>query len=133
MIFNIITLFPEMFSNVFTTSILGRGLEKSLWEFNIYNLRDFGEGKRKNVDDDIYGGGVGRLIRADVLDKAIGHIMQQHGLKKFTNENDIFYMSPRGEKITQDYIRIFCSIQRNLKEQKRRLMTLRKAEQAATS
>lgn len=104
MLVNIITLFPEMFSRVFDTSIIGKGIEHGLWSFKIFNLRDFGDGDRRNVDDDVYGGGVGRLIKPDVLDKAIKCVINSIGVEFFNNENDIFYMSPRGVRIKQSYI-----------------------------
>ena len=74
MLINIITLFPEMFASVLSASILGRGLSRGIWSFNLINLRNFGDGDRKNVDDDICGGGVGRLLRPDILDKAIEYV-----------------------------------------------------------
>lgn len=101
MLVNIITLFPNMFENVFSASILGRGLDRNLWSFKLYNLRDFGDGDRKNVDDDVYGGGVGRLIKPDVLDKSIHYILNEMKIENFNDENELLYMSPRGVRIDQ--------------------------------
>lgn len=69
----ILTLFPEMFAGPFDHSIIKRAKEKDLVEIEFVNIRDFGEGKHKIVDDTEYGGGVGMLMKVDVLHKAIEH------------------------------------------------------------
>lgn len=68
---SIITLFPEMFGPVLDGSILGRAQKKGLVEFELINLREFGVGSHKTVDDKSFGGGVGMVIKADVLAKAV--------------------------------------------------------------
>ncbi len=68
---SIITLFPEIFNPIVHHSILGRAQAKKLVEFELINLRDFGEGPHKIVDDRPYGGGAGMILKADVLAKAI--------------------------------------------------------------
>lgn len=70
---SILTLFPEMFSGPFDHSIVKRAKEKGLVEIDYINIRDFGEGKHKMVDDTEYGGGIGMLMKVDVLHKAIEH------------------------------------------------------------
>lgn len=70
---SIITLFPEVFDPILNSSILKRARKKGLVEFELANLRDFGEGKHRIVDDRPYGGGAGMILRADILAKAIGH------------------------------------------------------------
>lgn len=67
----IITLFPNIFREVLSTSILDRAAEKKLVEYKILDLRAFGEGKRKTVDGRPFGGGPGMIIRADILSSAI--------------------------------------------------------------
>lgn len=68
---SILTLFPEMFRGPFEFSIIKKAREKKLVEINIINIRDFGIGKHKIVDDTPYGGGIGMVMRADVLYEAI--------------------------------------------------------------
>ena len=68
---SIITLFPEMFKEVLETSILGRAQKKGLVEYELINLRDFGEGAHHTVDDKSFGGGVGMVLKADVLARAV--------------------------------------------------------------
>jgi len=69
--FSIITLFPDMFTGVLQTSILKRAQEKGALNVNFINLRDFGIGPHKTVDDKPYGGGVGMVLKVDVLHNAI--------------------------------------------------------------
>jgi len=73
---SIITLFPEMFKDVLNTSILKRAQEKGLIAFELINLRDFGIGKRRKVDDTPYGGGAGMVMRVDVVDRALQSILE---------------------------------------------------------
>ncbi len=68
---SIITLFPEMFQGPFSYSIIKRALEKKIVEISYINIRDFGIGKHKTVDDTPYGGGAGMLLRVDVIEQAI--------------------------------------------------------------
>ncbi len=67
----VITLFPEAFPGVLGLSLTGRALEAGLWGLQTIALRDFGEGKHRNVDDTPAGGGAGMVLRADVLSRAI--------------------------------------------------------------
>lgn len=68
---SIITLFPEVFNPILNSSILKRAQDKGKIQFQIINLRDFGEGKHKTVDDRPYGGGAGMVLKADVFAKAV--------------------------------------------------------------
>lgn len=67
---SIITLFPELIENYLSTSVLGRALEKGIFSLQTINLRDFGHGKRKQVDDRLFGGTRGMLLQVDVLFQA---------------------------------------------------------------
>lgn len=69
----ILTLFPEMFSGPFDHSIIKNAKKKDLVEINFVDIRKFGTGKHKMVDDTEYGGGVGMVMKVDVLHKAIEH------------------------------------------------------------
>src|SRR3990167_2649081 len=85
MTISIITLFPQMFSGPFSESIIKRAIEKKLLTIRFINLRDFGIGRHKTVDDRPYGGGLGMIIRVDVLKKAIEKARIK-GLKKSEKE-----------------------------------------------
>jgi tRNA (guanine37-N1)-methyltransferase len=67
----IISLFPEMFAPVLEASMLFKAKDKGLVEYNYINLRDFGLGRRKTVDDTPYGGGDGMLLKPEPLVAAI--------------------------------------------------------------
>ncbi len=67
----IITLFPNIFREILSTSILDRASEKKLAEYEVLDLRTFGVEKRQTVDGRPFGGGPGMIIRADVLLKAL--------------------------------------------------------------
>lgn len=92
----IITLFPEVFENVLNHSILKRAKEKGLVEFKIVNHRDFGIGNHKVVDDKLYGGGAGMLLRVDVLKNAI-----DSARLNIPNEK-VVLLDPQGEKYKQE-------------------------------
>jgi tRNA (guanine37-N1)-methyltransferase len=68
---DILTLFPDMFKGPFDASIIKRAESKDLVEIKVHDLRNWGDTERRNVDDRPYGGGVGMLIRIDVMDRAL--------------------------------------------------------------
>src|SRR3989344_1698892 len=92
---SILTLFPEMFEGPFRYSIVKKALDKKLVAIELINIRDFGIGRHKTVDDTCYGGGTGMIMRVDVVDKAIKSIVS----KKIKQR--IVLLDARGEKFTQ--------------------------------
>lgn len=69
--FTVLTLFPEMFVGPFDHSIIKNALRNGIIKIDYANIRDFGEGKHKMVDDTEYGGGIGMVMKVDVLSKTI--------------------------------------------------------------
>jgi tRNA (guanine37-N1)-methyltransferase len=67
----VITLFPKLIEEILSTSIIGRASKKGLVEYQIVDLRQFGEGIHQVVDGRPYSGGPGMLLRADILTKAL--------------------------------------------------------------
>lgn len=96
----ILTLFPEMFDSPFNYSIIKRAKEKKKIEVSIVNIRDFGLGKHKIVDDTPYGGGAGMLLRADVAEKAI----ISSRCKKKCKEK-VILLDPQGKTLKQDIVK----------------------------
>ena len=92
----IVTLFPEAFPGTLGLSLTGRALQQGLWQLHTHNLRDFGVGKHRNVDDTPAGGGAGMVMRADVVGAAIEQA-QSHARGRWP----ILYMSPRGRPFDQ--------------------------------
>ena len=88
----IITLFPEAFPGTLGLSLTGRALAEGLWNLKTIDLRPFGLGRHKNVDDTPAGGGAGMVIRADVMDAA---------LREAGGALPVVYLSPRGRPLTQ--------------------------------
>jgi tRNA (guanine37-N1)-methyltransferase len=74
MIIDILTLFPEMFVGPFNQSIVKRAMDKGLVEIRFHNLRDWSTDAYKSVDDRPYGGGVGMIMRVDIIDRALKDI-----------------------------------------------------------
>ncbi len=92
--FNIITLFPEIFKNWLDIGILSSGFEKNLFELTTTNLRDFGIGNYKQVDDAPYGGGPGMVLMIEPMDNAISQS------KKDVN----IFLTPDGQELNEDLI-----------------------------
>jgi tRNA (guanine37-N1)-methyltransferase len=99
----VITLFPEMFEGVLNTSMLWKAQEKKLVEYNLINLRDFGTGPRKQVDDTPYGGGDGMLLKPEPLFAAVEHA------KERDPDARVLLMTPRGYLFNQEMAREFAS------------------------
>ena len=92
----VITLFPEVFPGVLGASLTGKALDQGLWQLETVDLRQFGIGKHRNVDDTPAGGGAGMVLRADVLGAAIETAQADaHG------SWPLIYLSPRGAPMTQ--------------------------------
>jgi tRNA (guanine37-N1)-methyltransferase len=98
----IISLFPDMFSPVLETSMLLKAKTLGIVNFNYINLRDFGLGPRKQVDDTPYGGGDGMLLRPEPLFAAVRTAKQ-------TNPDALVYlMTPRGERLVQPMVQVIA-------------------------
>lgn len=94
---DIITLFPDMFRGPFDASIIKRAESKDLIKVEIHDLRNWGETDRRNVDDRPYGGGVGMLLRVDILDKAIEDIKS----KSKEKDTKVILLDATGKRYNQ--------------------------------
>jgi tRNA (guanine37-N1)-methyltransferase len=96
----VITLFPSAFPGVLGESLTGKALNEGLWQLKTYDLRQFGEGRHRNVDDTPAGGGAGMVLRPDVLEKAITAARNEaRGVMP------LIYLSPRGKPMDQAMMR----------------------------
>lgn len=93
--FNVLTLFPEMFSAL-DESIIGRGKEKGLIDINLINIRDFSKNKHKKVDDTPYGGGAGMVMEPTVVYDAYCSVKEPNV--------KVIYMSPQGKTLNQQMV-----------------------------
>lgn len=105
---SIITLFPEMFPSILNTSILKRAQKKGLASFEIINLRDFGEGVHKTVDDKPYGGGVGMVLRPDILAKAVNSVAGRHKIVLTSASGKPFNQEKAKEFSQLEHLIIVC-------------------------
>lgn len=90
-----------MFNGPMTESILKRAQDEGLFELKFHDLRDYAEGKYKQIDDSPYGGGAGMVMRPDVLVKGIEAVTGQEGKKAEGQKVHRIYLSPRGKRLTQ--------------------------------
>jgi len=101
----ILTLFPEMFAGPFDHSIIKNAKEKGLIDIDFVNIRDFGIGKHQMVDDTPYGGGVGMVMKVDVLHQAIEHAKKSLSLSARSKskgiQQKVILMSAAGETFNQ--------------------------------
>ena len=95
----VVTLFPEVFPGVLGASLTGRALAQGLWRLDTVDLRRFGEGRHRNVDDTPAGGGAGMVLRADVVGRALSHAMADAPGDRAAWP--ILYLSPRGRPFDQ--------------------------------
>src|SRR4051812_43240332 len=104
----IISLFPEMFEPVLNSSMLWKAQDKKLVEYQLINLRDYGIGPRKQVDDTPYSGGDGMVLRPEPLFKAV------EKAKKTDPDAQVLLMTPRGDVFNQELAREFAATQAGL-------------------
>jgi tRNA (guanine37-N1)-methyltransferase len=93
--FSVVSLFPEIVRSFFETSIMARAVERGLVDVDYVNPRDFARDRHKKVDDEIFGGGAGMLMKVQTLKDALDSI-DAKGKR-------VVYVSPSGRLFNQDY------------------------------
>ncbi len=96
--FDIITCLPELLESPFQHSILKRGQDKGLISIAIHNLREYGHGKHKQIDDYQYGGGAGMVMMVEPLSRCIEDLQQER------NYDEIIFVTPDGNQLTQQSV-----------------------------
>ena len=127
----VITLFPEMFTGVLGNSMLWKAADRDIVQYEFINLREYGLGPRRQVDDTPYGGGDGMLLKPEPLIAAIEHakevdptavvllptprgkVYKQSDAKRFAGENKgVIIICPRykgyDERVTKWVDEQFC-------------------------
>lgn len=94
---DVLTLFPAMFTGPLTESILARAQAEKKLSVDLHDLRKFGLGKYKQIDDSPYGGGAGMVMRPDVIVDAIEGVCKKKKVHRI-------YFTPRGERLTQEKV-----------------------------
>lgn len=92
---DILTIFPEMFEGPFSHSIIRRAKEKGIVQIHLHNFRSYATDRHNSVDDYAYGGGAGMVMMAEPIVACI------EDLKSRMDYDDIIYLSPDGELLTQ--------------------------------
>jgi tRNA (guanine37-N1)-methyltransferase len=95
----ILTLYPEMFPGPLGQSLAGRALTEGTWALDAAQIRDFATDKHRSVDDTPAGGGAGMVMRADVLARAVDHVLAQRP------DVPMLAMTPRGRPLSQELVR----------------------------
>ena len=103
--FDIITLFPEMFSAVKEEGVISRALKNSIISIKEWQLRDFSRNKYKNVDDKPYGGGAGMVMQVQPIRDCLAKI------KELEPETKVIYLSPQGEPLNQKLVEKFAEFE----------------------
>ena len=97
----ILTLTPNAWPGALGVSLIGTGLSNDIWSLETVDIRTFGEGKHRLVDDSPAGGGAGMVMRADVAAAAIDSVMRDN--------RPLIYLTPRGKPLTQERVKQLAS------------------------
>ncbi|MDC0964436.1 tRNA (guanosine(37)-N1)-methyltransferase TrmD [Candidatus Pseudothioglobus singularis] len=103
--FDIITLFPEMFTAIKEEGVIARAIKQSVISINEWQLRDFSDNKYKNVDDKAYGGGAGMVMQVKPIRDCIKKIKEQEP------ETKVIYLSPQGKPLNQNLVEKLSSFE----------------------
>src|SRR5215218_1731458 len=98
----VLTIFPEMLPGPLAHSLAGKALKAGVWQLETVDIRDFARDKHRSVDDTPFGGGPGMVMRPDVVDAAIGSIVDACGAEP---SGRVLYLSPRGRLLDQALVR----------------------------
>ena len=94
MVFDIITIFPDIFKGFIEEGLLGKAIRKGLLEVNIHDLRDWADDKHRTVDDKPFGGGLGMVMKVEPILKAVGEL-------KRGDDSRVILFGPGGKKFSQ--------------------------------
>ena len=104
----VITLFPEMFTGVVGASMLWKAADRNIVQYEFIDLRQYGLGPRRQVDDTPYGGGDGMLLKLEPLVAAIEHA------KSISPEAKVLLPTPRGRTYRQSDAKAFAAAEQDL-------------------
>src|SRR6516162_6739675 len=97
--FDVLTLFPEMLAGYLTQSLLKLALERGLVEINLWNIRDWAEGKHQSVDDRPFGGGPGMVLMPEPVFAAVEGVQT-----KAPEAGVLVLLTPGGRRLTQTVV-----------------------------
>jgi tRNA (guanine37-N1)-methyltransferase len=105
--FDVITLFPEVFSAITESGITARARKRGLWNVHFWNPRDVTQDLHRTVDDRPFGGGPGMVMMAEPLAQTLEMI------RKAGNHGPVFAFAPNGERLTDQRVRAISSVPRS--------------------
>ena len=105
--FDIISANPKILESSFQNGLISRAKSKDLIEIQIHNLRDYADGKHKQIDDIPYGGGTGMILKPEPIFRCVKK------LKEKIEYDDVIYFSPQGKRMNQKSLND-SSLKRNL-------------------
>lgn len=100
---DIITIFPELYSSVFSESLIQKAIKNQICQINIHNLRDYCEDKHKQVDDSPYGGGPGMVFKPEPLHKILTELKSEN--------SHVILTCPKGDKLSQNRVSDLAKIE----------------------
>jgi tRNA (guanine37-N1)-methyltransferase len=98
--FDVLTLFPEIFSGYLTQSLLKLAIEKGLVQIHLWNIRDWAQGRHKSVDDRPFGGGPGMILMCEPVYAAVEAVQAQAA-----EPGLVVMLTPTGERLTQPLVK----------------------------
>ncbi len=105
--YDVVTLFPEMFTALTASGITRRALERGLYEIAFHNPRDFATDAHRTVDDRPYGGGPGMVMMVEPLERAIGRARAAQK-DRIGSEGPVIYLSPQGKQLDHAKVLELC-------------------------
>ena len=99
-VFNILTLFPDSFTNLKETGLLGKAFANKIFDMNVINIRDYSNLSANSVDDKPFSGGPGMVLRPDIISNAIEKNFSQSYIDSCTK----ICFSAKGKKLSQKYL-----------------------------
>ena len=97
--FDVLTLFPEIFSGYLTQSLLKRAIDKGLVQIQLWNIRDWARGTHKSVDDRPFGGGPGMVLMPEPVFAAVESVQRE-----IDEPGALILLTPGGKRLTQDVV-----------------------------
>lgn len=105
--FDVLTLFPEIFSGYMSQSILNKSLERGLVEIHVHNMRDWAKGRHNKIDDTPYGGGPGMILMVDPVVNCVRDVQQMT-----SDPGIVIMLTPQGQTLKQPLVETLATNQR---------------------
>lgn len=109
----VLSLFPDVFPGPLGVSLAGKALENGLWRLHARDIRDYATDRHRSVDDTVFGGGPGMILRPDIVAAAIDDARMaaksEFGAERLDEAVPVVYLSPRGTPLRQSKVEDLAS------------------------